>query len=129
MKTQIRWIGLSLCIAFLLFGGTGQGQQPAGGVQLDPKLPEYEKQSGEVCGDIKAAGSDTMINTMLLWTDGFKRYYPGVKAEVEGKGSSTAPPALINGTANFGTMSRDWKASEIDDFEKRFGYKPTSLST
>lgn len=103
--------------------------QSKGGVQIDPKLAEYQKQSGEVSGDIKAIGSDTMINLMLLWSDGFKRFYPDVKAEIEGKGSSTAPPALINGSANFGPMSRDWKASESDDFEKHFGYKPTSLAT
>ncbi|HTQ38463.1 MAG TPA: phosphate ABC transporter substrate-binding protein [Pirellulales bacterium] len=100
-----------------------------GAVQVDSHLPAYQQQSGEVSGDIKAIGSDTMINLMLLWSDGFKHYYPDVKAEVEGKGSSTAPPALINGMANFGPMSRDWKASEIDDFEKKFGYKPTSLVT
>jgi phosphate transport system substrate-binding protein len=113
-------------------GGIGQSNgtaQAAGTVQVDSRLPEYHQQSGEVSGYIKAIGSDTMVNLMLLWSDGFKHFYPDVKAEVEGKGSSTAPPALINGTANFGPMSRDWEASEIDDFEKKFGYKPTSLFT
>jgi phosphate transport system substrate-binding protein len=101
----------------------------AGGVQIDSKLPEYKKISGEVSGEIKSIGSDTMNNMMLLWADGFHKYYPSVNSSIEGKGSSTAPPALINGTANFGPMSRDWKASEIDDFEKKFGYKPTTLKT
>jgi phosphate transport system substrate-binding protein len=126
---MLHWVGLSICVGVLLSVGIGRGEQTGGGVQIDPKLPDYAKQSGEVSGDIKATGSDTMINTMLIWTDGFKHYYPDVKAEVEGKGSNTAPPALTNGTANFGTMSRDWKASESDEFEKRFGYKPTSLAT
>jgi phosphate transport system substrate-binding protein len=110
-------------------GQSKRAAQSTGSVQIDPKLAGYQKQSGEVSGDIKAIGSDTMINLMLLWTDGFKRFYPDVKAEIEGKGSSTAPPALINGSANFGPMSRDWKASEGDDFEKHFGYRPTSLAT
>src|SRR5262245_52984973 len=98
-------------------------------VSVDAKLPTYAKQSGEVSGDIKAVGSDTMANLMQIWTEGFKSFYPDVKAEIDEKGSSAAPPALISGTANFGPMSRDWKASEIDDFEKKFGYKPTSLAT
>jgi phosphate transport system substrate-binding protein len=104
-------------------------ERPAGGVQIDAKLPVYEKQSGEVSGEIKSIGSDTMVLLVQGWAEGFHIFYPGVNASVEGKGSSTAPPALINGTANFGPMSRDWKGSENDDFEKKFGYKPTTLKT
>jgi phosphate transport system substrate-binding protein len=99
------------------------------GLTIDAKLPSYVKQSADVAGEIKSIGSDTMANLMLVWTDSFKQYYPDVKASIESKGSSTAPPALINGTANFGPMSRQWKASESDDFEKKYGYPPTVLST
>ena len=45
--------------------------------------------------------------------------------QIEGKGSSTAPPALIAGTAQLGPMSREMKGTEIDQFEKKYGYKPT----
>ena len=48
-----------------------------------------------------------------------------MKIQVEGKGSSTAPPALIEGTAQLGPMSRTMKSSEIDAFEAKFGYPPT----
>ncbi|HZZ27765.1 MAG TPA: phosphate ABC transporter substrate-binding protein [Pirellulales bacterium] len=109
--------------------GAAQVRKTTDAVQIDPRLPVYQQQSTEVSGYIKAIGSDSMINLMLLWSDGFRNFYPDVKAEIEGKGSSTAPPALINGMANFGPMSRDWKASEIDDFENKFGYKPTTLVT
>ena len=68
-----------------------------------------------------------MNNLMTLWSEGFKRHYPSVRAEVEGKGSSTAPPALIAGTATFGPMSRDMKTSEIDAFDAKYGYKPVLL--
>ncbi len=68
-----------------------------------------------------------MNNLMTLWAEGFKRYYPSVRAEIEGKGSSTAPPALIAGTATFGPMSRDMKSSEIDAFDAKYGYKPVLL--
>jgi len=55
--------------------------------------------------------------------------YPNVKIEIEGKGSGTAPAALIAGTSQFGPMSREMKGKEIDDFEKKYGYKPTGLRT
>src|SRR5262245_20575108 len=87
-------LGITLSIA-LLSTSKIRSESPEGGVQIDSKLASYEKQNTEVSGDIKAIGSDTMINMMLLWTGGFKRYYPDVKPEIEGKGSSTAPPALI----------------------------------
>jgi phosphate transport system substrate-binding protein len=70
-----------------------------------------------------------MNNEMALWAEGFRKFHPGVKVEVEGKGSSTAPPALIAGTSNFGPMSRKMKSKEIDEFEKRFGYPPVQLRT
>lgn len=97
-------------------------------VEVDPKLPEYTPIQG-VSGSIKSIGSDTMNNQMALWAEGFRKMYPNVQVEIEGKGSSTAPPALIAGTANFGPMSRAMKETEIDEFEKAFGYKPTVLPT
>jgi len=93
---------------------------------LDPKLPEYKKVPG-VSGTIKSIGSDTLNNLMTYWAEGFKSYYPGVNIEIEGKGSSTAPPALVAGAAHFGPMSREMKAKEVEDFEKKFGYKPTRV--
>ncbi|MFO7652551.1 MAG: phosphate ABC transporter substrate-binding protein [Candidatus Krumholzibacteriia bacterium] len=99
-----------------------------GAVQVDPALPVYAKVSG-VSGSIKSIGSDTMNNMMALWSEGFKSMYPNVRVEIEGKGSSTAPPALISGTANFGPMSRAMKSKEKDAFGEKFGYEPTELRT
>lgn len=97
-------------------------------VKLDQALPGYTPTSG-VAGSIKSVGSDTMNNEMTLWAEGFAKHYPNVKIEIEGKGSSTAPAALIEGTSSFGPMSRPMKAKEIDAFEKKFGYKPTGIAT
>ncbi|MCA8942783.1 MAG: PstS family phosphate ABC transporter substrate-binding protein [Planctomycetes bacterium] len=96
--------------------------------KVDPKLPSYVKTSG-VSGNIKSVGSDTMNNLMALWAEGFQKQYPNVQVEIEGKGSGTAPPALIAGTASFGPMSRKIKDKEADEFEKEFGYKPTQIGT
>ncbi len=97
-------------------------------VEVDTKIPDYKAVSG-VSGSIKSIGSDSMNNLMTHWAEAFQKFYPAVKVEIEGKGSSTAPPALIEGQAQFGPMSRDMKGSEIDAFEKKFGYKPVALRT
>jgi len=96
-------------------------------VEVDPKLPSYVKSTDGVSGNVKSVGSDTMNNLMTLWQQGFKEVYPNVSIEVEGKGSSTAPPALVAGTASFGPMSREMKDKEIAEFEKAYGYKPVGL--
>jgi len=93
---------------------------------IDPALPEYKVVSG-VSGNLNSIGSDTLNNLMTLWAEGFKKVYPNVNIQIEGKGSSTAPPALIEGTAQIGPMSRPMKSEEVDAFEKKFGYKPTEV--
>ncbi|NJD69323.1 MAG: phosphate-binding protein [Candidatus Methylomirabilota bacterium] len=95
-------------------------------LKVDSALPAYKAVSG-VSGNVSSIGSDTMNNLMTLWGEGFGKFYPNVKLQIEGKGSSTAPPALISGTAQLGPMSRPMKGTEVDAFEKKFGYKPTGL--
>ena len=98
-------------------------------VRVDPAIAPYAKSAEKIEGSLNSIGSDTMNNLMTYWGEGFNRLYPGVKPQVEGKGSSTAPPALIEGTSQLGPMSRDMKADEIDKFEQKYGYKPTRLRT
>ena len=93
---------------------------------VDANLPAYTKAAG-VSGNLSSVGSDTLANLMTLWTEDFKKVYPNVNIQVQAAGSSTAPPALTEGTANFGPMSRAMKDKEIEAFEKRFGYKPTAI--
>jgi phosphate transport system substrate-binding protein len=93
---------------------------------VDPKLPEYKVATG-VSGNVNSIGSDTLNNLMTLWAEDFKKLYPNVNIQIQGAGSSTAPPALIEGTANFGPMSREMKAEEIQAFEAKYGYKPTAV--
>jgi len=95
-------------------------------VKLDPSLSPYQTTSG-VSGSISSVGSDSLNNLMTYWAESFGKFYPSAKVQIEGKGSSTAPPALISGTAQLGPMSRAMKGTEIDQFEKKYGYKPTQL--
>lgn len=93
---------------------------------VDPKLPEYKVTTG-VSGNVNSIGSDTLNNLMTLWAEDFKKLYPNINIQIQGAGSSTAPPALTEGTANFGPMSREMKSEEIQAFEAKFGYKPTAV--
>lgn len=94
---------------------------------LDANLPTYTKASG-VSGNLSSVGSDTLANLMTLWAEEFKRVYPNVNVQIQAAGSSTAPPALTEGTANMGPMSRKMKDKEIESFEKKYGYKPTPVA-
>lgn len=93
---------------------------------VDSALPEYQKVSG-ISGNLSSVGSDTLANMMTLWAEEFKRVYPNVNIQIQAAGSSTAPPALTEGTAQIGPMSRKMKDGEIEAFEKRYGYKPTAI--
>ena len=116
---------LLVAFAVVLMGASFVSAQA---VKVDPALASYQKVSG-VSGNLNSVGSDTMNNLMTLWAEGFLKMYPNVKIQVEGKGSSTAPAALIAGTAQFGPMSRAMRATEVDQFESKYGYKPTQLRT
>jgi phosphate transport system substrate-binding protein len=94
--------------------------------KVDPKLPPYKAVSG-VSGNLSSVGSDTLNNLMTLWAEDFKKSYPNVNVQIQGMGSSTAPPAITEGTANLGPMSRKMKDQEIQAFEQKHGYKPTEV--
>ena len=93
---------------------------------VDPALPAYQPAKG-LSGNFSSIGSDTLNNLMTLWAEDFKRQHPSVNIQVQGAGSSTAPPALTEGTANFGPMSRPMKSQEIQAFEQKHGYAPTAI--
>jgi phosphate transport system substrate-binding protein len=95
-------------------------------VKVDKELGEYAATSG-VSGNLSSVGSDTLANLMTLWAEEYKRFYPNVNIQIQAAGSSTAPPALTEGTSNLGPMSRKMKDEELADFEKKFGYKPTAI--
>jgi phosphate transport system substrate-binding protein len=115
---------LAMALAILLGAGPAAGQ--AG--KVDPAIPKYAPSSG-ISGNLSSIGSDTLNNLMTLWAEGFQKQYPNVKVQIEGKGSSTAPPALIAGTAQLGPMSRTMKPSEVDEFQKKYGYEPVAIRT
>ncbi|MDD4915956.1 MAG: phosphate ABC transporter substrate-binding protein PstS family protein [Methylococcales bacterium] len=125
MKQSIRLksLALSLAITSNLLVADKVAAEP---VTLDPGLPEYTQASG-ISGNVSSVGSDTLANLMTMWAEEFGKLYPNVNIQIQAAGSSTAPPALIEGTANLGPMSRKMKDNEIDGFETKYGYKPTAI--
>jgi phosphate transport system substrate-binding protein len=111
---------VSASAAFLVTAATAE-------TKVDPKLRDYVKVGG-VSGNLSSVGSDSLANLMTFWAEEFKKQYPNVAVQIQAAGSSTAPPALTEGTANFGPMSRPMKDQEIEAFEKKFGYKPTAVA-
>ena len=99
---------------------------PAVAVEVDKDLPYYQKTQG-VSGKVSSVGSDTLANLMTLWAEEFKKLYPNVSIQIQAAGSSTAPPALTEGTSDFGPMSRKMKSKEIKAFESVHGYKALAI--
>ena len=95
-------------------------------LSVDPELKSYSKTQG-VSGNLSSVGSDTLANLMTFWAEEFKRQYPNVNIQIQAAGSSTAPPALSEGTSNLGPMSRKMKSKELAAFESKHGYKPTAV--
>lgn len=93
---------------------------------VDAGIPAYQKASG-IAGNLSSVGSDTLANLMTLWAEEFNREYPNVNVQIQAAGSSTAPPALTEGTSNLGPMSREMKDDELEAFEDKYGYKPTAI--
>jgi phosphate transport system substrate-binding protein len=114
------------CITALLAVAT-TSVASAAALKVDKDLKKYQAVGG-VSGNLNSIGSDTLNNLMTMWAEGFRKKYPNVNIQIEGKGSSTAPPALAEGTAQIAPMSREMKNSEIDAFEKKHGYKPTKVA-
>lgn len=116
-KKTLGIVGLAVSV------GLSSGIQAAG---VDSTLADYKRVSG-VSGNLSSVGSDTLANLMTLWAEEFKRQYPNVNIQIQAAGSSTAPPALTEGTSNIGPMSRKMKSKESAAFEKKHGYKATAI--
>lgn len=115
-----------LLVAMGLATALFSGMATAATVELDSDLKDYQKVSG-ISGSLTSVGSDSLANLMTLWAEEFKRIYPNVNIQIQAAGSSTAPPALTQGTSDIGPMSRVMRSSEIASFEKEHGYKPTKV--
>ncbi|MFU8829866.1 MAG: phosphate-binding protein, partial [Phycisphaerales bacterium] len=109
MRKKFALAGALVTSALVGFTATAAQDDSSG---VDPKLPTYERVSG-ISGNLSSIGSDTLNNLMTLWAEEFRSFYPNVNIQIQGAGTSTAPPAITEGTANFGPMSRGMREGEI----------------
>ncbi|HUK13195.1 MAG TPA: phosphate ABC transporter substrate-binding protein [Thermoanaerobaculaceae bacterium] len=114
-----------LLLAAAVLAAAPAAPQP---VQVDAAVAAYQR-GAAVSGNLGSVGSDTMNNLMTYWAEAFQKLYPTVEVQIEGKGSSTAPPALIAGTSQLGPMSREMKPEEVEAIERKYGYKPIQIRT
>jgi phosphate transport system substrate-binding protein len=124
MKLSFKTKSLIAAMGFAsvtLVSGTASAAQT-----VEAGVPDYHKASG-ISGNLSSVGSDTLANLMTLWAEEFNREYPNVNIQIQAAGSSTAPPALTEGTSNLGPMSREMKDDELEAFEDKYGYKPTAV--
>ena len=106
MRKQCIFQKVFFSLALVCLGAISVSAAP---IEVDPALKTYRKVGG-ISGSLSSVGSDTLNNLMTFWAEKFGNYYPNVNIQVEGKGSSTAPPALISATSQLGPMSRAMKA-------------------
>ncbi len=116
----------SLLVAMGLVAATFASTSASAVQTVEAGVPAYQKASG-IAGNLSSVGSDTLANLMTLWAEEFNREYPNVNIQIQAAGSSTAPPALTEGTSNLGPMSREMKDDELEAFEDKYGYKPTAI--
>ncbi len=100
---------------------------PAVAAPAEPKLDARYRPSAVLTGRLRSIGSDTMDLLVASWERVFTQYHPGLRVVHEGRGSSTATPALLEGQADFGPMSRAMQEPEVAKFRERFGYEPTQV--
>ena len=74
--------------------------------------PKSDAAGGGGRSSIQTRGSDTMVNLAQGWAEEYKKINKTVDIEVSGGGSGVGIAALIKGTIDIATSSRDMKAEE-----------------
>jgi phosphate transport system substrate-binding protein len=118
----------ALVFAFLVIAGPALAQAPQPARSFaDPALADFQRGTA-IAGVVRSIGSSTLSNLLFRWSAEFRRLYPEVEMHVVGGGSETALPALIEGRAELGPMSRPMRDAEIERFRAKFGYAPTRIT-
>jgi len=71
--------------------------------------------------EIRAKGSDTMIQLAAAWTEAYRGVKPDVRVNANGGGSGTGIAALENGTTDICNASREIKPDEREKVKQNSG--------
>jgi phosphate transport system substrate-binding protein len=117
----------ALILVLALIPGAALAQAPHSVPLVDPTLADYQR-AASIAGVVRSVGSSTLSNLLFRWSAEFRRLYPSVDLQVTGGGSESAVPALIEGRADLGPMSRPMNDAEVERFRAKFGYVPSRLT-
>ena len=67
---------------------------------VDPALPSYQPAKG-ITGRLKSVGSDTMNNLLALWSEDFRKIYPGVRDRNRRQGVGHGSAGADSGDGRF----------------------------
>ncbi len=116
---------LGLLALFAVTASEAPGAGPIPGIEAN--LPLY-RPADRLSGTIMMTGSDTMAHLAGGWGDNFRQYHPDVDVQISIQGAANAVPAVINGEATFGLLSRSITSAEVKEFRDKLGYDPTVLT-
>jgi phosphate transport system substrate-binding protein len=71
--------------------------------------------------EIRAIGSDTMIQLATAWAEAYKKVHPGTLINAKGGGSGVGLAALQNGGTDIANASREIKKTEADKIKADTG--------
>jgi phosphate transport system substrate-binding protein len=84
------------------------------------KKNDEQKEENQVT-TIQVKGSDTLVNVAQAWAEQYKKVTPAVDVEVSGGGSGVGIAALLKGTIDVATASRNMKQEEIEAAKRNTG--------
>ena len=102
MKPVLHLTTIATLAGGLFLAGCNKKSDSAGGGDA-PKKKTVE---------IRAKGSDTMIQLATAWAEDYRKVNPGVMVNANGGGSGTGIAALENGTTDICNASREIKPAE-----------------
>lgn len=114
MKKTIGILAAALSAALLLAGCGSE----VGGTDAPSSTASGATSGGaseSLTGTLKFAGSSSMEGVVNALGEAFKAKNPGISVTVDQQGSGSAVPALNDGTAGIGNLSRKVKAEENAD--------------
>jgi phosphate transport system substrate-binding protein len=118
----------AVLLALACISSTAYAQAPRAVRPTVDLTLEDDQRTVDIVGVLRTVGSSTLSNLLFRWGAEFRRLYPSVDLQVTGGGSETAVPALIEGRADLGPMSRPMSDAELERFRANFGYPPTRLT-
>ncbi|RJG11279.1 PstS family phosphate ABC transporter substrate-binding protein [Massilia cavernae] len=121
MKTPSSRTRASLAAALLLAAG-GSAAAHAPGTLPAPDAPYVTAQ-----GAVRVVGYNDMQEMLEALNRLFAKSHPGIRFELQLKGTRTAPPALASGGSLFAPMGAEFSDAELAAYRQVAGHAPLAI--